>query len=218
MTLDQNALDWDEHLRVAYITDDLEQMRYALERGADPNLALHVGMEQYWDEDADSLLYWATCSRREDFVRLLLQAGAMVANEERYNSTSVHEAVQNNDRPILELLLKADGSVALNWFDYLDRTPLMWAVAENNQEMVGLLLQAGSDVNAHNEVRIGDTALRMAAGRGDSEMVKLLLNAGADPLIPGWMGLSAWDKAQDRRSAEGLKVRELIERAARRRR
>jgi ankyrin repeat protein len=215
--LQSNSIDWDEYLRAAYVTDDLEEMRNALEQGANPNLALHLGPDQKPEHDADLLLYWAADSRREDFVRLLLEAGAKVAREEGCDSTSVHQAVQNNDKPVLELLLKADGAVALNWFDYLDRTPLMWAAAENTQEMVRLLLHAGSDVNAHNEARIGDSALRIAAERGDSEMVKLLLDAGADPLLPGWMGLTAWHKAQDRRSAEGLKVRELIERSVRRR-
>jgi ankyrin repeat protein len=76
-----------------------------------------------------------------------------------------------------------------------------------------LLLRAGADVNAHNEARISDTALKLAAEQADSAMVTLLLDAGADPLIPGWMGLTPWDKAQDRRSAEGLKVRALMEKA-----
>ena len=114
---------WDEHLRAAYVTDDLEEMRNALEQGANPNLALHIGTEQESKHDADLLLYWAAASRREDFVRLLLQAGANVAREEGCDSTSVHQAVQNNDKPVLALLLQADGGVALNWFDYLDRTP-----------------------------------------------------------------------------------------------
>ncbi len=35
--------------------------------------------------------------------------------------------------------------------------------------------------------------------------------------ILGWMGLNAWDKVQDRRSPEGLKVRELIEHSVQRR-
>ncbi len=199
-------MDWDEYLREACHADDMEQIRYALEQGADPNVDLY--------HNGRILLYWAARSGRADFVRLLLQAGAQVAREEQADSTSVHGAVEHNHREVLELLLAADGAAALDWFDYIDRTPLMCAVDENNTELAERLLRAGASVNAHNAACIGDTALKRAAERGDSEMVRLLLDARADPLISGWMGRTPWDEAQQRRSAEGLQVRELIEKAA----
>lgn len=199
-------MDWDEYLREAWRDGDKEQIRYALEQGADPNVDLY-------DDLYGSLLCWAASGKDVDFVHLLLRAGAKVARESQAESTSVHEAVEQNQREILELLLAADGAVALNWFDYVARTPLMIAVRENNQELAQLLLEAGADINAHDEARAGNTALHIAAGEGNSHMVKFLLKAGADPLMPGGMQLTPWHKAQQRRSPEGLKVRELIENA-----
>jgi ankyrin repeat protein len=198
-------MDWDEYLREAGRDTDIDQIRYALDHGADPNVDLY--------HDGNTLLYWAASGGDSDLVRLLLQAGAQVAREAQSESTSVHVAVEHNHREILELLIAADGAVGLDWFDYLDRSPLMVAVKENNRELAEILIRAGADVNAHNEAHIGDTALKLAAEESDSEMVKLLLQAGADPLIPGWMGLTAWDKAQERRGRKGLAVRELIEKA-----
>lgn len=78
------------------------------------------------------------------------------------------------------------------------------------------LQEAGADVNAHNAPHIGDTALRLAAENGTLEMVELLLNAGADPTIPGWMALTALDKARDRKRGEGPAISEKMEQAARR--
>ena len=149
---------------------------------------------------------------------MLLEAGATLASEYEADQTSLHAAVENNDLPILDLLLQADGAVALNWFDYVDRTPLMVAVDENNLEVAGRLIAAGADVNAHNEKRIGDTALHQVAANGSLEMAQLLMKAGADPTIPGWMWITPLYTASQRKQPEGRQIYELLEQAAKRRR
>ena len=45
-------------------------------------------------------------------------------------------------------------------------------------------------------------------------MAELLVNAGANPTIPGWMQLTALDRARDRKKDEGKRVYELLVKAA----
>ncbi len=196
-------MDWDAYLCEAFSSNDLEQMQAALEQGADPNVLWHD----------NTLLYWAASRVWTDAVRLLLRFGAEVAREPENDSTSVHAAVEKNAADILDLLLAADGRTALDRYDYLDYTPLMVAVREKNLELAQRLIAAGANVNARDEAHIGTTALKIAAEQGDSEITALLLKAGADPLIPGWMGLTPYDKALLRTSPEGRIVREMIEKA-----
>lgn len=196
-------MDWNAYLCEAFLSNDLEQMQAALEQGADPNVI--------WHDKA--LLYWAAGRAWTDAVRLLLRFGAKVGREPDNDSTSLHIAVEKNAADILDLLLAADGKTALDRYDYLDHTPLMVAVRERNLELAQRLIAAGANVNAHDTAHIGTTALKIAAERGDSEITALLLKAGADPLIPGWMGQTPYDKALLRTSPEGRIVRELIEKA-----
>jgi len=79
------------------------------------------------------------------------------------------------------------------------------------------LISAGADVNAHDEERIGNTVLHYAAEDGDSEAVELLLRAGADPEIPGWMGITAIGKAEQRDDEKGRHILALLKEASHRR-
>ena len=105
--------------------------------------------------------------------------------------TLLHHSVQRGDIDALKFLLKHGCPKAINSFDYVSHTPLIWAAAEGRLEMARLLIEAGAEVNAHNEKRIGDTAIREAARVGDLRMCEMLLKAGADPTIPGWMQIDA---------------------------
>jgi ankyrin repeat protein len=108
------------------------------------------------------------------------------------------------------MLLAAGGGAVLNTFDYICRTPLMWAVDAGHIEIVRALIDAGSDVNARDEARIGNTALHFAVEKERAEMVELLLRAGADPSAPGWMRLTPLDKAERRKSPEGQRVLAML--------
>ena len=204
-------MNWNEFLREAVTEKDLDLVRQALGQGADPNCF----------DASDSVcagttpLYWAVTGGSVEIVRCLLEAGAQVAAEEAQDkSSSLHAAVEDMNLPMINLLLEYDGSVALNWFDFLARTPLLIAVAAGNIPIAKRLIEAGADVNAHNEPKIGDTALRIAAGNGTLEMVELLLCAGADPTIQGWMGITPLDKAHERKRGDGPRIYELLEQSA----
>jgi ankyrin repeat protein len=137
-------------------------------------------------------LYFAIEEHDFSKARSLVHAGHPIdlqPTDDGY--TLLHRAVQRGDLDALRFLLSVGCARALNAFDYVQHTPLMWAAEEGRFEMARLLIDAGGDVNAHNEERIGNTAIREAVRAGDLRMVELLLSAGADPKIPGWMQIDA---------------------------
>jgi ankyrin repeat protein len=89
-------------------------------------------------------------------------------------------------------------------------TPLHYAVANEHFDIVNRLLRAGANVNANLERAIGETPLGGSAASCSVEMARLLVAAGADPTIPGWMMLTAIDRAEERKSAEGKEVLQLL--------
>ena len=206
-------MDWDEFLHEAIDAKDIDLVRQALAEGADPNRPNSDGNSSFV---GTTELFWAVSSGEVEIVRLLLEAGAKVAAEMQAESSSLHTAVEDNARQMINLLLEYDGAVAVNWFDYIDRTPLMCAVENGNVEIARCLIEAGSDVNANNKPHIGNTASHIAAGSGTLEMVELLVCAGADPTIQGWMWIMPLDKAQARKRGEGPRIYEILERAAKR--
>ena len=99
----------------------------------------------------------------------------------------------------------------VNAFDEdLSCTPLHYAVKGGHIEVVKFLLSAGADVNAHEEEKIGETPLGSVAANCSYEMAEVLVKAGANPTIPGWMQLTALDRACERKKEEGRRVYELL--------
>lgn len=76
--------------------------------------------------------------------------------------------------------------------------------------MIKYLLAAGADVNAHIPQTVGDTPLGAIACSCSFVVAKILTDAGADPTIPGWMQLTALDRAKDRNRDEGDRVYALL--------
>jgi len=72
--------------------------------------------------------------------------------------------------------------------------------------VVDALLRAGANVNARDDRRAGDTPLGQSAGSCSYAMAKKLMDAGADPAVPGWMQLTAIDRAKKREDEEGRNV------------
>jgi hypothetical protein len=99
--------------------------------------------------------------------------------------------------------------------DSLSFTPLHIAVKGEHTEIVRYLLSVGADVNAHEEDRIGETPLGEVAANCSFEMAELLVNAGANPVIPGWMQVTALDRARERKRDEGRRVYALLYETAR---
>lgn len=113
-------------------------------------------------------------------------------------SDLLHYAAQFGNCEIIKSLTSAGLSSYVNSFDDVSFTPLMWAATYNRIEAVKLLLKLGASVNAHDKMACGNTVLREVVESGSVELIKLLMDAGADPFVPGWMQLTAMDKARER--------------------
>jgi ankyrin repeat protein len=135
--------------------------------------------------------------------------------EDQSDREPLHIAAQDGDVAKVQELLAA--GFAVNAFDEdLALTPLHYATMGGHLEVMKALIEAGADVNAHDERRIGNTPLSEVAGNCSYEVAKLLVDAGADPSIPGWMQLTALDRAAERKKPEGVRVYELLRAAAER--
>jgi len=134
--------------------------------------------------------------------------------EVQFEREQLHFAAQDGDVAEVKRFLKE--GYQPNLFDDLGKTPLHYAAMRGHLEVMNVLLAAGADVNANDERVIGNTPLREVADTCSFEVAKILVDAGADPTIPGWMQLTALHQARERTKPEGLRVRELLEQAARR--
>jgi len=123
-------------------------------------------------------------------------------------------AVQDHDVEAVRRLIAS--GLPLDEFDEIGRTPLHYAVVAESVEMATLLLEAGADVNAHDKTHAGNTPLAEVAGHCGFEIADVLIANGADPTIPGWMQLSALDRAAGRKRPEGWRVLDLLQNAANR--
>jgi ankyrin repeat protein len=128
--------------------------------------------------------------------------------EELSERMRLHFAAQDGDLKEARELVKQGFDV--NFFDDFSNTPLHCAVEAGHIEVARYLLSVGANVNAHGEAKAGDTPLGEIAGNCSYEMAELLIKAGANPTITGWMGLSALDRASDRKKKEGVRVYELL--------
>ena len=122
-------MDWNEFLSEAIAEKDADLVREALAQGADPN---HSDKDWADPLSGHTPLFWAVSGGSLEIARLLLDVGARVATEVGTQSSSLHAAVEDANLPSVNLLLEYDGAAALNWFDYVDRTPLIIAVEIDN--------------------------------------------------------------------------------------
>jgi ankyrin repeat protein len=133
----------------------------------------------------------------------LFKLGFSITDESaHWNSTSsspMHVAAGDGRVDLLEIMIsRGDGLAVINSFAHpCDWTPLMAAVNANHPHVVRYLIDAGADVNADDPTKIITSAVQHAVEDQRSELVAMLLAAGANPDVPGWMWISARDKAQE---------------------
>ena len=130
-------------------------------------------------------------------------------DDDWYVAERLHFAARDGDLARVEQLI--DSGCDVNAVDYgMNYTPLHYAVTQGHLPVVAYLLAKGADVNAHDDETIGETPFGAAAASCSLDMAKLLVDAGANPIIPGWMGLTALDRAKDRKKPEGQRVHGLL--------
>jgi len=100
---------------------------------------------------------------------------------------------------------------SLDLFDDLSYTPLHYAISDEQYKAAQLLIELGANVNAHEDEKIGETPLSIASTGNYPEIAELLLQNGADPDINGWMGLTARDRAKNRKDEDGQKITDLMQ-------
>lgn len=144
-------------------------------------------------------------------VKDALARGADPGHRTDAGETAMHLAAARGDAPMLQLLT-GQGKTFVNKPDGEGHPPLVHAAQSGSAQAVAVLLSAGADPNANGSSDITETAIRAAVTCGSLEMVKLLLAAGADPLVRGRMGLTALDRARERRTPEGRMIAVTIER------
>jgi ankyrin repeat protein len=132
----------------------------------------------------------------------------MTTRDDWFENQQLHFAAQDGDPEKVKELLRRGCDP--NAFDDLSKTPLHYATEQGRVEIMRVLIEAGADANAHEANKIGNTPLREVAGECSFEGAKALVEAGADPLIPGWMGITALDLSRKRKKPEGRRVHELL--------
>jgi len=147
-------------------TPNLDVVQELLMRGADPN----VGLGEDDCFAGTTSLSWS--GGRLDLVKLLVEHGARVTFESGRDSlTSVHQACRDGNLEVLKYLVeRAEGAVALGHYDYILRTPLIYAAEEGHLAVVDYLLKLGVNAGLH----LDETALQVALDNGHSEVVERL--------------------------------------------
>ena len=160
-------------------------------------------------EDLGYALITATREGREDFARMLIDAGADV-NFDHFNEPPLLQVLKRRNAALVHLLLDADASfnmfslemqLAAEWGDHSviealifagadvnnfgsssgSKAALTIAVTHQDHVLVQLLLDAGADINNTKTRLNGGTALEAAAENGDVSTARYLLDQGADP-------------------------------------
>lgn len=113
---------------LAWTTNTNRQiLKLLIESGANPNLC---------SSDGTTALYWAASCNDSELVKNLIEAGARVnAEQPEDGHTSLHVSSEHGNLQNVKLLLEARGDIALNRFDYVAHTPLMWAAEIGNIEI-----------------------------------------------------------------------------------
>ena len=118
-----------------------------------------------------------------------------------YEKERLHFAADEGNLDEVKKLVEKGYDV--NAFDEgLSFTPLHHAIINEQYKVAEYLIEAGADINAHEEEKIGEKPLGEVAANCTFEMAIFLINHGANPIIPGWMQISALDRAKERKKEE----------------
>lgn len=126
-----------------------------------------------------------------------------------FEKEQLHFAADEGDlNKVKELIEKGYDVNAID--EVMDFTPLHYAVRSEKFKVADYLISLGANVNAHVEEKAGETPLGDVAENCSYEMAEFLIKAGANPTFPGWMKITALDRAKKRKKEEGQRVYELL--------
>ena len=182
-------------LTAAIIYDEEAVRRIISERGDVNEPVIDSSNHFMWDSGKIFPLYVAVDNGNPEIIRMLIDAGADVNNNETLSGTSLHHAVRNDNIEVVRMLIEAGADVQLpNYFAALEKkivafTPLYDA---KSVEVARMLIEAGADVNAtgtdyfpiigvaHNIVIDVDSPSSSYENTQLFSVVRLLIENGAD--------------------------------------
>jgi ankyrin repeat protein len=116
---------------------------------------------------------------RQDFVFLLIEAGANIDAMTETGVTALYVAAQSGHVNATKILL--NGGANTNLVRDNGATPLYIACTKGHKEVAKQLIEAGCEVNFAKEVaEVGATSLYAATTEGHSGLVELLIESGAN--------------------------------------
>jgi ankyrin repeat protein len=167
-------------LGMAMTDEVLEEVRFLLSLGADPNVG-----DPMWDMLESCVVQRCNDCVHEDIAILLMERDATHLTQFRYRGTLLHYAAGGAHTRLLRAAMdRITSQLVLDCQNALGNTALHCAAGtlgkvplQQTLEVVSILLEAGADINARNAQ--GATALKIAAEEGSDGLVQLLLEAGA---------------------------------------
>ncbi|CRG88629.1 Ankyrin repeat domain-containing protein 50 [Talaromyces islandicus] len=121
-------------------------------------------------------LSWAAQDGRLDILKLLIQTGSAIDEEDGGGRTGLSRASENGHEAVVKLLI--DKGADVNCSSKNGFTPLLLASNNSHEVVARLLIDKGADVNARNNE--GWTSLLWASQRGHEELARLFIDRGAD--------------------------------------
>ncbi|RYV03514.1 hypothetical protein SOPP22_04435 [Shewanella sp. OPT22] len=173
-------------LMIACTANNLKQVRYFIECGADPLIECNgITAFEYACNQTSHKLLEVLFSSKTDINRVA----------QNHLHTLCYAVTKENTLKHIELLLQhsadPDGNVTEA---HRGKTPLMTCCLpahKNSERYIKLLTQKGANVNLQDEQ--GNTALHCAMLSQDTDLIKVLLDLGADPNILNDNKVSAFE-------------------------
>ncbi|KAL1588473.1 hypothetical protein WHR41_02747 [Cladosporium halotolerans] len=137
--------------------------------------AIRKWLEEFQD-DGTKLMFQAAVHGDEATLKVLLDAGYAIHDEERRGLMPMHAACYNGHLGAAKLLHGA--GIDLNYLDEFGGTPLMRAAAGGYGHVVVWLVDSGANVNIRETREGGSTALEL--GARDGGCTAKLVQSGAE--------------------------------------
>jgi len=125
------------------------------------------------DFQGNTPLHLAVAQGHEDWVKLLLDAGASLTAQNDLGESPLHIACRNGDVKIAEILLSRMSYVDLR--NEKEQTPLHYAARAGSSALCDMLLEKGAKIKAFDED--GNHILHFSVSKGNIQFVKRLLKS-----------------------------------------
>ncbi len=168
----------DHALFYSLLTSELDELRFALDCGANPNSTnkngctplLHL-LDSTCGQKANSLFSYAPYKQTQ-MASMLIDSGASLENTDPMKEqTALHKATLAGNADVVSILI--DLEVNLDAQDINQETALMFAVWANNYFLVKDLVNANANINLKNKA--GETAYQLAKSLKREAIAELLL-------------------------------------------